>query len=188
MPPPTKMQQTKTLQGHVPGDQGFPSGCVLEATSAGDQTVKYYAGSPFADNGYTAYTGNPFTPACKNPALCDAGVVLNSGSRVLTVKTSSGVVSTDLTVSPTFEYTMPECADSSSTVNDINSLLGTMLDGAAGDGYGNDVVNCIGRCEDRDDDDLTDQEWKTRRNKHMAIGLGIVGGLCCCFIVIINCD
>eukprot|EP00729_Bicosta_minor_P006127 gene6127-34038_t len=52
------------------------------------------------------------------------------------------------------------------------------------DSYRNDdddkEVNCIGRCDNRDDDDLTDQEWKTKRNKKIGIGFGVTIAIICC--------
>ena len=47
-----------------------------------------------------------------------------------------------------------------------------------------DDVKCVGKCANRDDDDLTDAEWKKRRNKKLGMGFGITIGLICVLMIV----
>ena len=49
------------------------------------------------------------------------------------------------------------------------------------------VVKCVGRCANRDDDDLTDKQWKKKRNKKIGMGFGITFGVCVCLFVLPAC-
>lgn len=82
---------------NVPAPAEYPTGCVVEAGANSVKEVHFYNGSPFASNGYTTYTGAPFTPACKQLAAseCAVGSSVVPGRRVAAIYTTDGVASTD---------------------------------------------------------------------------------------------